>query len=452
MQKSLKSCLIYKEIFLNSPNPKVLKRTKKVGLRIRWGKMKIKRSLNLNVPEFNLDTPGRTLRTCEELFYWQGLELAVPRRLNYLVGGLCSLGGLASGLDPSGSLYGPVGGIIGASLGFVLGWLSVEALLRLGLGRLSFSYSLRNLIRSGRYSQAGDLCARFRRKRERLFNQKERFWGRLFYWLTLVFDWIMGQYYPLEERFLISILYALEGILREAGGELEPAVELYQESLRLYPANAYCFYALVSLWEIRRDLKVERGLISECITALEKSRSALARVVLSLYQPWLEEELKSLPAEPELDREEVKIKPVAKEEKKEPGLEFYQTSYYLRLIENPGGPVPGGLLEVENDELTVVRLAPMPFQLAQYLAQAMKEEQEKKRHPDQQGWVPVQELVEKLPWTVGGVDASNVHKLVYKLRRAFRQAGVDENLIEYNNGCYRLSTSPARIQIERFQP
>ncbi len=412
--------------------------------------MKIKRTLNLNVPEFNLDTPGRTLRTCEELFYWQGLELAVPRRLNYLVGGLCSLGGLASGLDPSGSLYGPVGGIIGASLGFALGWFSVEALLRVGLGRLSFSYSLRNLIRAGRYSLAGELCARFREKRKRLFKGREQIGGRVLYWLSLGFDWIMGQYYPLEEKFLLSIFYALEGILREAGGELEQAVELYQESLRLYPANAYCFYALVSLWEIRRDLKVDLGLISECLTALEKSRSALARMVLGIYQSWLEEEIKS--REPELEEERVSIKPVERREKKEPGLEFYKTNYYLRLIENPGGPVPGGLLEVENEELMVIRLAPMPFQLAQYLAQAMKKEQEKKRHPDQQGWVSVQELVEKLPWTVGGVDASNVHKLVYKLRRAFRQAGVDENLIEYNNGCYRLSTSPARIQIERFKP
>ena len=412
--------------------------------------MKIKRTLNLNVPEFNLDTPGRTLRTCEELFYWQGLELAVPRRLNYLVGGLCSLGGLASGLDPSGSLYGPVGGIIGASLGFALGWFSVEALLRVGLGRLSFSYSLRNLIRAGRYSLAGELCARFREKRKRLFKGRERIGGRVLYWLSLGFDWIMGQYYPLEEKFLLSIFYALEGILREAGGELEQAVELYQESLRLYPANAYCFYALVSLWEIRRDLKVDLGLISECLTALEKSRSALARMVLGIYQSWLEEEIKS--REPELEEERVSIKPVERREKKEPGLEFYKTNYYLRLIENPGGPVPGGLLEVENEELMVIRLAPMPFQLAQYLAQTMKKEQEKKRHPDQQGWVSVQELVEKLPWTVGGVDASNVHKLVYKLRRAFRQAGVDENLIEYNNGCYRLSTSPARIQIERFKP
>ena len=412
--------------------------------------MKIKRTLNLNVPEFNLDTPGRTLRTCEELFYWQGLELAVPRRLNYLVGGLCSLGGLASGLDPSGSLYGPVGGIIGASLGFALGWFSVEALLRVGLGRLSFSYSLRNLIRAGRYSLAGELCARFREKRKRLFKGREQIGGRVLYWLSLGFDWIMGQYYPLEEKFLLSIFYALEGILREAGGELEQAVELYQESLRLYPANAYCFYALVSLWEIRRDLKVDLGLISECLTALEKSRSALARMVLGIYQSWLEEEIKS--REPELEEERVSIKPVERREKKEPGLEFYKTNYYLRLIENPGGPVPGGLLEVENEELMVIRLAPMPFQLAQYLAQTMKKEQEKKRHPDQQGWVSVQELVEKLPWTVGGVDASNVHKLVYKLRRAFRQAGVDENLIEYNNGCYRLSTSPARIQIERFKP
>jgi len=412
--------------------------------------MKIKRTLNLNVPEFNLDTPGRTLRTCEELFYWQGLELAVPRRLNYLVGGLCSLGGLASGLDPSGSLYGPVGGIIGASLGFALGWFSVEALLRVGLGRLSFSYSLRNLIRAGRYSLAGELCARFREKRKRLFKGRERIGGRVLYWLSLGFDWIMGQYYPLEEKFLLSIFYALEGILREAGGELEQAVELYQESLRLYPANAYCFYALVSLWEIRRDLKVDLGLISECLTALEKSRSALARMVLGIYQSWLEEEIKS--REPELEEERLSLKPVERREKKEPGLEFYKTNYYLRLIENPGSPVPGGLLEVENDELVVIRLAPMPFQLAQYLAQAMKKEQEKKRHPDQQGWVSVQELVEKLPWTVGGVDASNVHKLVYKLRRAFRQAGVDENLIEYNNGCYRLSTSPARIQIERFKP
>jgi len=411
------------------------------------GAMEKRKRLGLNLPEFSFDTPEQLKRTCEDLFYWQGVELFARSRLHLILAGILSVVGFANGLDPAGYLYGPIGAVIGAGVGFGVGWAGAEVLLRVGLAKLSFSLNLERLIIAGRYREAGDLCKKFRERRERVFKENHRISSRLLKEVVLAYDWIFAQHYSVNRDLFSALFLALEGILREANGDVERAVELYQESLKSIPNNAYIFYALVSLWEIHPEIDVDRKLVENCLDQLEQTRSALGKIVLGIYRKWLEDKL----AEERVALEEgIQLKPV--DQRAELKNKFYKTDYFIRLIENPGSPVSSGLLEVEDEEMVVIRLAPMPFQLAHYLASAMKEELEKKRHPDQQGWVSVQELVEKLPWTVGEVDASNVHKLVYKLRKAFREAGVDENLIEYNNGCYRISTHPSKIQIEKFNP
>jgi len=243
--------------------------------------------------------------------------------------------------------------------------------------------------------------------------------------------------------------------LTETLGDNQPAIGQYQSALESYPANAFVAYALLSLmereefstYEQEKKIKINYPLLEQMLMELSQTRGGLASLVLRLYGRFLDEELRKAPqAQAGIN---LTIKPL---EKKDPPTGFYQTDYNLRLVENPGSPVPSGVLEIEGEEMVVIRLAPMPFQLACYLATVMKAEPERKRHPDQQGWVSVQELSEKLPWTIGEIDSSNVHKLVYKLRRAFRESGIEENLIEYNNGYYRLSTPPEKIQIEHFKP
>ena len=411
--------------------------------------------LNLFVPEFNLSTPIQVCRTCEELFSSHGLFL-FPTNKIVLISEISGLTiGFAFGLDSAGYFYGSYGAILGGAIGLGLGWLLGNLLLFVGLERLSFSLRLKKLIKKGDYPKAIQLVENFREKKIKLENRKETWLKTLNRVLTEWKDKIFGQFYPVPEKILISCLFALEGILREALGDTEPAISQYQSALESYPANAFVAYALLSLlereefsaYEQEKKIKINYLLLEQVFLELNQTRGGLASLVLKLYGHFLDEKLKKLPqGEAGIN---LTIKPLEKKET-QPG--FYQTDYYLRLVENPGSPVSSGILEIEGEEMVVIRLAPMPFQLAYYLASVMKAELERKRHPDQQGWVSVQELTEKLPWTIGEIDYSNVHKLVYKLRRAFRESGIEENLIEYNNGYYRLSTPPEKIQIEHFNP
>jgi hypothetical protein len=70
----------------------------------------------------------------------------------------------------------------------------------------------------------------------------------------------------------------------------------------------------------------------------------------------------------------------------------------------------------------------------------------------QSGWVPINELLQTLPWTTSSVTNSNVHKLVYKTRSLLVEHGIDRLLLEENqNGCYRLNIPPEKIKIEKFK-
>ncbi len=65
------------------------------------------------------------------------------------------------------------------------------------------------------------------------------------------------------------------------------------------------------------------------------------------------------------------------------------------------------------------------------------------------GWTPINELMEKLPWTISSVTSQNVHKLVYKLRSDLKKSGIPREIIEENkNGYYRLGVKPDAISIK----
>ena len=104
---------------------------------------------------------------------------------------------------------------------------------------------------------------------------------------------------------------------------------------------------------------------------------------------------------------------------------------------------------VEGETVSVVRLAPMMFQLGRYLAAAMREEIHLQRPPARQGWVSTRELMDNLPGLAPEVTPESIHKLFTKLGQQMQEAGAKPNLFEQNDrGSYRMAADPMKILLE----
>lgn len=253
---------------------------------------------------------------------------------------------------------------------------------------------------------------------------------------------IEGHYMP--ENMTASSYLVSAALISQFTDDRVEAARLYIDALEYWPANAFALNSLAELVELD-ELAGFKEQAAEALETFEVHASDTARAQLDAKL------VKGVDSS-------YKVKPMRRLIAAEKAVEYVRESSpstrknYLRVIENPSRQVSNGEVEamLEGAGTPVrVKLAAMQFQLILYLAEAMFKHAKSDIDFAQMGWVPIDELIEKLPWTVSVVTSNNVHKLVYKLRKDLENAGLAKKLIEENqNGFYRLQARPDELKIE----
>ncbi len=387
---------------------------------------------------YDLGVPGLVAECIEEMYHSTGVEVAQRDRL--LPAGIIAgiILGFGFGFHPAGIIYGPIGAalgvIFGAAGGFVVGlalttlgepWLKPRAQMLRQVKKGNFRSALMSLGRAGFW----------------IFRDRNPFER-----LTRLLVSPLGLGSPdLPPDIAAANLVAVEGVLAESVGDVEEAVNSYLAALHLWPRHTFVLASVMELL-IREEIYDRlQEVVEAAHRYLDRARDPrLVRAVNdhldSLKDSFQKREKRSefKMHEPEMAYLKERV------EREQPSC---------NLVENPGSQITNGLLIVgSSGEEKTLKLAAMPFHLLLFLAEAMKESAHRYGEDSSQaGWVSIQELLEKLPWTTPNVTNSNVHKLVYKVRNQIEDAGLDRNLVEENlNGCYRLSTPSEKIEIRRF--
>ena len=403
---------------------------------------------------FDLSTPSQVRRTIESLFQTTG-DAAFPpfQVLSYLYG-LGTLIGLAYGWGGAGRLYGPFGGLIGAGAGYGLARALSFLLARTLLTRWSLPHALAHALDSGRYVSALEQA-------ERLWTLKmesdpawiARF--RALRHLIALRDFALGQRYRSPVPVLAANLLGAAGLLRETLGEPQAALVCYQRGLSFFPEHPYLLYIALGLLEKHPHLEWDRAALLESLRRCQRQRHSYARFIFIFYQDLIRRLFPDLeaPARPAAaaDRDSKAGKPAPKV-----GASIsispasaYPFTGFVRLIESLAEPIPSGLLVVEGEAISVVRLAGMTYQFARRLAQVIRAEVHLGHPPERQGWVSAQELLETLPPLASGAGPETIEKLFHKLRQQLQEAGVKPDLVDRNpRGSYRLAVDPSKIMLD----
>ena len=402
---------------------------------------------------FDLSTPFEVLRSVQNIFRHTGGEAVPPFIFLPYLHFLGAFLGLAFGLGGSGRLYGPIGGIIGASLGYCLARGGGFLLTRLLLARLSLTHSLAHAISAGHYQAALDRV-------ERLLTLKietdpARI-ARFRSWRAGIRlrDLLLAQYYSMPFPVQAADLLGALGLIHEALSQPQAAMVRYQRALTFFPDHSFLVYLTLGLLERHPDLDFDRRVLLQSLRSIQRQRHHYVRFIFLLYHDLL------LRLFPELRGQDQASPPAP------PQLPFSENSetalpsaparagvnspnYSLRLIENPGEPIQSGLLVVEGESVCVVRLAPMLFQFVRYLAATMRQESHLPHFPEQRGWVSMPELVKNLPGLDAQADPDLIPRLATKLREQLKEAGVHQELLEQNpSGSFRLAAAPSQIVLE----
>jgi len=401
---------------------------------------------------FDLSAPPQVRRTIESIFQATADTAFPPFQVLpylYLLGALI---GLAYGWGGAGRLYGPFGAVIGAAAGYSLARAAAFLLARTLLTRWSLPHAIAHAIASGRYSSA--------------LAQAERLWTlkieadpariarfRAFRYLIALRDFVLGQRYRAPAPVVAANLLGAVGLLRETLGQPQAALICYQRALSFFPDHPYLLYIALGLLEKHPHLERDRAGLLESLRRCQRQRHSYARFIFIFYHDLIRRlfpDLESLappPAPADLDSKAETPGMVAASVSN-PSASAFSPAGFVRLIESLAEPIPSGLMVVEGETISVVRLAGMTYQFTLHLAKAIRAEVHLRHPPEQQGWVSAQELLETLPKIASGAGPETIEKLFHKLRQQLQEAGVKPELVERNpRGSYRLAVDPSKIML-----
>jgi len=386
---------------------------------------------------YDLGVPGLVAECIENMYRSTGAD-PVPRdRLLPAAVITGVLMGFGFGFHPAGIIYGPIGAALGVIFGAAAGGLAGVALRKLGEPWLMPQARMLRQVRRGDFRsalravrRAGFWVFRDRNPLERL--------ARL-----LVFPLGLGSP-DLPPDIAAANLAAVEGVLAESVGDVEEATRAYLRALHLWPRHTFVLASLMELTIREETYDRLQEVVGAARRYLDRARDQRLVRAVDDHLEFLKKSFEHKQGRSELKAGEEEIPYMKEKAAKE------QPSF--NIVENPGSQITNGLLIIERSgDRKALKLAAMPFHLLLLLAESGKKAGAGLVDPSQAGWVSIQELLEKLPWTTPNVTNSNVHKLVYKLRNQLESAGLERALIEENlNGCYRLGIPPQRIEIRKL--
>ena len=386
---------------------------------------------------FDLGVPGLVVECIEALYHSTGAKVAQRDRLFYTSVIFGIVLGLIFGYERHGMLYGPIGAALGVVFGAVGGSFAGLFLRTVCRPILKPEEEAIRQVRIGNLHKAGRA---FRRAKKWIWRDRNVF-ERL---ASLALGPLGIVRADMPPEIAAANLAACEGILAESAGDMEEAINAYLRALEFWPRHTFVMASLMEL--IYRENMLDRA--SEVAKTagrfIDRARDPRTAQAVKENLVLLEA---ALPSGEKAEDEGVPHQ----EEAPVISPDFLPAGPHCRLVENPGSQMSNGslILSHQGDE-KILKLPTMPFHLVLALAETMKAGAPESRDAAQIGWVTIQELLDSLPWTTPYVTNSNVHKLVYKVRRQLDGAGIDRNLIEENmNGCYRLRVPPDRIVIER---
>ncbi len=397
---------------------------------------------------FDLSTPLLVRRTVESLFQAAEDHAFPPFLVFPYLSWLGALIGLAYGWGGAGRLYGPFGAVIGSAAGYSLARAFGFLLTRTLLIRLSLPHAIAHAIAAGRYSAA--------------LKQAERFWTlkmeadparvarfRAFRYLLALRDALLGQRYRAPAAVLAANLLGTQGVLHETLSQPEAALVCYQRALSFFPDHPYLLYITLGLLEKHPHLEWDRPCLLESLRRAQRQRHSYARFIFIFYHELLGRLFPDLltPARPD-SAAGPDSRPAAASAS-DSSVSAYPANCFVRLIESLAGPIPSGLLVVEDETVSVVQLAGMAYPFARHLAKMMRAEVHLGHPAPQQGWVSARELIETLPKLASGANPETIARLFLKLQQQLQEAGVKPKLIESNQrGSYRLAVDPSKIMLD----
>jgi hypothetical protein len=403
---------------------------------------------------FDLSAPPQVRRTVESIFLAAADPAFPPFQVLPYLDWLGALIGLAYGWGGAGRLYGRFGAVIGAAAGYSLARAFGFLLARTLLIRLSLPHAIAHSIAAGRYSAA--------------LAQAERFWTlkmetdpariarfRASRHLIALRDLILGQRYRAPTALLAANLLGTQGLLRETLNQPEAALVYYQRALGFCPDHPYLPYVALGLLEKHPHLEWDRAVLLESLRRIQRQRHSYARFIFIFYHDLIgrlfpEFETLPRPAVPaSLDAKVETPEPREVAPVSGPPASAYPGRCFVRLIESLTEPIPTGLMVVEGEKISVVRLAGMTYQFARQLVKAAHAEVHLQHPLEQQGWVSAQELIETLTPIASGAGPETIEKHFHKLQQLLQEAGVKPELIERDRrGCYRLFADPSKIMLD----
>ncbi len=386
---------------------------------------------------FDLGVPGLVAECVEALYRSTGVPAVQRDRLPYAAVVVGVILGLGFGFHPDGMLYGPIGAALGVIFGAVGGVFAGLFLHFAARPILRPEAEALRQVRMGNFQNAGRTLRRAERWIWRDRNSFERI-------ARLILPPLGIGRSDLPPEIAAANLVASEGILAESVGDVEEAMNSYLGALDLWPRHTFVLASLIELTMREKTWDRMEEVVNTADRFLERARDP--RLVSTV-----KEHLQFLEAEEHKEKKPPEWKP-KEEETPYVAQRLPASGLQCRIVENPGSQISNGVLIVKHgvgDE-KLLKLPAMPFHMVLILAEYMKSQDIEGKDSAQMGWVTIQELLDKLPWTTPHVTNSNVHKLVYKVRTQLTRVGMDRNLIEENlNGCYRLRVSPKRVTIER---
>ena len=387
------------------------------------------------VDNFDLGIPGIVADCIEALYRSTGVSARRRDRLFQTSVIICVLIGLVAGFHGDGMLYGPIGAALGVIFGVVAGALIGLAVGFVGGPRLRPEAKALAQVRLGNYRNAAKY---FRRSEMWIFD------GRGFFEraarIPLELTGISRSDLPPE--IARANLSACEGILAESVGDIEEALNSYLKALDYWPRHTFILASAIDL--VARERMFDR--VGEVVEAAGEFVDAArdGRIVESVKGKMS------------------RLLETAGGEIGDGGRVCYNEGDYniekkpsvvksFSLVENPGSEISNGTLFIDDGAgEKSLKLAAMPFHLLMALAESMSSKPEATMDESQIGWVPINALLDKLPWTTAHVTNSNVHKLVYKVRTQMSRVGMNRSMLEENlNGCYRLNVDSDKISIKR---
>ena len=398
---------------------------------------------------FDLSTPVQVRRTVESIFQATADNAFPPfLALPYLYW-LGALIGLAYGWGGAGRLYGPFGAVIGAAAGYSLARAAGFLLARTLLARWSLPHAIARAAESGRYAAALNQAERLGSLKIETDPARIARW-RGFASLIALRDILLGQRYRAPAAVLAANLLGTQGLLHETLNQPEAALICYQRALGFFPDHPYLVYVALGLLEKHPDLEWDRSCLQESLRRVQRQRHGYARFIFILYHDLIARlfpGLESLPrpatgAGPEPAGAVPGPRSMA-------AAAAGRAGCFIRLSESLADPVPSGLLVVEGETVSVVRLAGATYQLAQVLAKRMREEAHLRHPAERQGWVSAPELIETLPKLAPGSTPETIKNLFHKLRRQLQEAGVTQELFEESErGSYRMAVEAGQIMLD----